>query len=145
MNRLQLSSGRLLLCFDWPLHIGRLPRSPSQNRFPTYVFKALVCFLFSAYTQPLAGSLQCAPPPPLAKLASPPRLDTQTPFAGYFSVSSCILLFLFCLLSRILNLHIPFGSIIADPNHGLAVSPFFDHFIASRYVFSPDIYTLSAP
>ena len=67
--------------------------------------------------------------PPLSyNLASPSRLDTQTPFAGYSSVSSCILLFLFCLISCALHPPSPLGSIIADPNHGLAVSPFFDHF-----------------
>ena len=83
--------------------------------------------------------------PPLSyNLASPSRLDTQTPFAGYSSVSSCIVLFLFCLLSCALHSPSHLGSIIADPNHGLAVSPFFDHFLASRYVFSSDLYTLSA-
>ena len=74
-------------------------------------------------------------------LASPSRLDTQTPFAGYSSVSSCILLFLFCLISCALHPPSPLGSIIADPNHGLAVSPFFDHFLLLRVMSFPRIFT----
>ena len=73
-------------------------------------------------------------------LASPSRLDTQTPFAGYSSVSSCILL-LFCLISCALHPPSPLGSIIADPNHGLAVSPFFDHFLLLRVMSFPRIFT----
>ena len=41
ISRLQLNSVRPLLCFDWSLHIGRLPRSPSQAHFTASVLKAL--------------------------------------------------------------------------------------------------------
>ena len=84
----------------------------------------------------LAGSLQCVPPPPpWYKLASPFRLDTQTPVAGYFSVFVYFAVSLMRLLSCTLDSPSPLGSIIADPNHGFAVSPFSDHFLASRCHF----------
>ena len=47
----------------------------------------------------------------------------------YFAVS------LMCLLLCTLDSPSPLGSIIAGPNHGLAVSPFSDHFLALRCIF----------
>ena len=49
--------------FDWLLHIGCVPRSPSHDHFSTSVFEALACSLYSAYTQPFEGSPQCGSPP----------------------------------------------------------------------------------
>ena len=37
----RLASVRLFLCFDLTLHIGRLPRSPTQAHFTASVFEAL--------------------------------------------------------------------------------------------------------
>ena len=54
--------------------------------------------------------------PPWYSLASPFRLDTQTPFTGYFSGSSFILLFLFCAFFRVLWIHLaPLGPSLLTP------------------------------
>ena len=132
----RLASVRLFLCFDLTLHIGRLPRSPSQAHFTAPIFEALAWSIYSTYTQPFAGLLQCVPPLVWLGFAFPLGHTPKRP-----SPATSVCLCLFCWFSsvffRVLWINLaPLGPSLLTPNPGLTVSPFFDLFLALHYIFS---------
>ena len=128
------------MCFDWPIHIGRLPRSPSQDHFPTSVLEALACSLYSAYTQPFAGSLQCASPSPGTTLH---RLLAWTHKRLSPATSVCLL---FCIFFRVFWIHLaPLGPSLLTPATAWQYPPSSTIFLLRGMSFLPILIRFRLP
>jgi len=99
--------------FDWPLHIGRLPRSPSQDHFPTSVFEALAFSIFSVHPALRGFAAVRFPPSPITWL----RLLAWTHKRPSPATPVCLRVFCFSsVLFRVLYIHLaPLGPSLLIP------------------------------